>query len=570
MDLSGFDEEVEKYNLAAFEEAPTMLGSAAQGALQGASLGFSDEAEALIKSALSGELSRDDYSTKLEEIRQRYKKYEEANPIAYTAGNFAGGMALPVVGRLPLLGKLLPNAITAANVSTVAGGVKAGLVAGALTGLGSSEADLTSGDVTGALKDAGTGAIAGGIAGAVIPGVTRTIKGAKNFLTDQPMLSKDVAIFKDAARGITHSGEHALEDATSDMAASGERLLNNIQMVANKETDAIKEVVAQMDDRVRNFGEPTLDISDILSGIKKFQGPFTTKVIDDLKVIKHAAETAALGSKATEKSPTEVYNIIKALNEGSVFDSLESSQGKDLRSTLVKQLNEALLNSATPTEAAAYNAARQNIAALNKVAGEMKIPLFSGSGSVEKTDDIMALLGKIKKFDKKDSPERLQINNFIRGLEETSPEVATEISKDIEEVSRKAGLVQELYAPKVFQQPGMKMFLPSARAKVAEGFQGVGSIVHAADEFVGGKIGQGANLVTKIIPKRVFESIDRDGSVMLKSMADKLRGATDKSSIDLLGKLESIVQMSPNKQKAMVFALIQNPSYRKSFEDLMP
>lgn len=124
--------------------APTTspLESTARGAAQGLSFGLADEitggAEAALKK-LSGspEAMADLYRQARDESRTNYKKAEKDNPVAFGAAQFGGAIAPAFVSG----GATLP-----------------GLAAqGALQGFGSSEADLTKGDLKGTAKDTGVG-----------------------------------------------------------------------------------------------------------------------------------------------------------------------------------------------------------------------------------------------------------------------------------------------------------------------------------------------------------------------------------------------------------------------------
>ena len=60
-----------------------------RGAAQGASLGFADEITGALRSAFSTK----SYQQARDESRAAYKAAEEANPMAYFAGNVTGGLA---------------------------------------------------------------------------------------------------------------------------------------------------------------------------------------------------------------------------------------------------------------------------------------------------------------------------------------------------------------------------------------------------------------------------------------------------------------------------------------------
>ncbi len=126
--------------------------SAGQGALQGATLGFSDELGGVLGAAQEKILPGGNPDKKsLIDLYKEYKDFQSqrnsqaqnANPKSYMAGNIAGSIA--------------PTALTGGSVAAGAG-------VGAAAGLGSSEQDLTSGDpgaIKSALKDTGIGALLG-------------------------------------------------------------------------------------------------------------------------------------------------------------------------------------------------------------------------------------------------------------------------------------------------------------------------------------------------------------------------------------------------------------------------
>ena len=112
------------------------------GALQGATFGLGDEAAAL--------LSDKPYAEARDENRRAFRDAQAMDPKSYAMGHIAGSAAMiPATPSLaPAAGKSL---LSAGNLAKAA-------AAGGLTGLGESEADLTTGDLYGAAKDTATGA----------------------------------------------------------------------------------------------------------------------------------------------------------------------------------------------------------------------------------------------------------------------------------------------------------------------------------------------------------------------------------------------------------------------------
>lgn len=137
------------------------LESFAQGAGQGASMGFGDEGAGMLQAAVkkgkdaltgaSGQGFWDAYRKARDIYRAKAHEAQDANPKTYMGGEFAGAAA-----TAPLMGEATMGKMAAL---------------GALQGLGSSEADLTKGDVGGAVRDTAIGAGVGAVGGAVGEGV---------------------------------------------------------------------------------------------------------------------------------------------------------------------------------------------------------------------------------------------------------------------------------------------------------------------------------------------------------------------------------------------------------------
>lgn len=234
-------------------EGPSALESGVRGAAQTASLGFSDEIagglEAL-RDKMRGDARpfEDIYRQHRDESRAKYKAAEAENPNAYLAGEAAG-----VVGSLAI-----PGLGSLGAAKTLGGAVAGGAALGAAQGLGSSEADLTKGDVGGAAADAGLGALVGGAAGAVGHGVGKLVdrvaggaaRGVEQATADQTALEaakvdKDIASKLGKYRSGVQSASRDLEVLGREGAALpgevGERAAGYI---ASPEGMAVREQVA--------------------------------------------------------------------------------------------------------------------------------------------------------------------------------------------------------------------------------------------------------------------------------------------------------------------------------------
>lgn len=139
--------------------------SFSRGALQGASLGYADEAAGGLGALVdkmkgsTGTLG-DLYRKNRDESRAAYGAAKDANPGLYGFGDAAGNLATLAVPGLGA-GK------------GILGAVKAGTALGAATGLGNSTADLTRGEFGRAAFDTGVGGGVGGVLGLAGGGVEK-------------------------------------------------------------------------------------------------------------------------------------------------------------------------------------------------------------------------------------------------------------------------------------------------------------------------------------------------------------------------------------------------------------
>lgn len=153
-------------------DSPSQMGVAARAVGQGLAFGFGDEAVAGIKAPFSDKSYtelRDENRAALERDREAYPKTAIAGEITgavlpsiaatLASGPVGGGASVANAGRLASVAKSVFNPAT----------VKGMMGAGAAYGLGSSEADLTEGDVGGAAADAGKSALFAGALGKALP-----------------------------------------------------------------------------------------------------------------------------------------------------------------------------------------------------------------------------------------------------------------------------------------------------------------------------------------------------------------------------------------------------------------
>lgn len=154
---SGKRGDPDTYRVAAFRTNQGVpAAGATDAAISGATAGFSDEASAAARAPIDmlrrGESFDEAYQHNVAAERDRLDRYRKASPVASTAAELAGSMAVPV--------------------SRAAGAIKTGIGQGALFGAGNSE-----GDIAQRGADAAIGGAMGGALSGVVAGVGRAIAG---------------------------------------------------------------------------------------------------------------------------------------------------------------------------------------------------------------------------------------------------------------------------------------------------------------------------------------------------------------------------------------------------------
>jgi len=233
------------------------IESALRGAAQGASLGFADEATAGVESLFTDKT----YTQARDESRAAYEAAKNANPNTYLAGELGGGVATAFIPGLNLA-----KGASLAKMAAQGAGI------GAAAGLGASEADLTEGELGGALADTAIGAGLGAVAAPVIAAIPKVaslgakgLKGTGEFLVEKtPGARSLIDSFKRAKAGEKIASKEALASKTA-----------SLQNVIEKEiTPALKAVEGGEELRVKSLlkeiGEKQTEIDEsIRLGLKK-------------------------------------------------------------------------------------------------------------------------------------------------------------------------------------------------------------------------------------------------------------------------------------------------------------
>lgn len=210
-----------------------------RGAAQGATFGFADELQGGLgaaKDVLTGDATLDKvmdaYRKNRDSAREQYKQSEDRSPTASFVGNLAGGIAPALLSggtaAAPEAATLLTRLLNAGRV---------GGSAGAIMGLGNSEADITKGELGKAIDDTGEGLVGGALTGGLVQGGIEGVKGAVGAVKAAGnMLSKtDLAKKFELARKYGKEGVKIFDREGLSQAQEGvEKAATDLGMQAKK------------------------------------------------------------------------------------------------------------------------------------------------------------------------------------------------------------------------------------------------------------------------------------------------------------------------------------------------
>lgn len=398
---------------------PSQLKAAGLGALQGATFGFSDEAMAALKAmqeqiktkvspveqlkshaaGKSPEELKELYQKYRELERQKYKAAEEAFPGTYGTSELAGGIATSLI---PGLG--------AGNVAKAAG-------LGALTGLGTSEADLTEGQVGGTAEDILMG-------GALGYGAGKLGEKIGQALTPEATKARAVARAVKAMGGKQtpenlRAGEAVLKEGILPFTGGGETIL---QAIKNKMTDIEKKEVQPIFKKISEVP----DITERTKLLPEFAQKYSPSELKEM--IKLRDRESIKLSKLKQK-------MIKEL---SIQKNMDNPEKTAMLKETIENLQKHIYDLDELTESDLEMLKRSEYSPLNKIAYDIKsqIPFSSTIESKMNTIDKTANVWRGKIYNAGKDPKQL---NEVRIL----------IDREIQELDKTAWTDPENLKPKV-------------------------------------------------------------------------------------------------------------------------
>lgn len=327
------------------EKQISKLESFGRGARQGATMGFGEEIGAGIGAGLdvgqrilnelglaspsptqvaeqlkakgitnAGPTSAQELYTQLrDEDRAAEAAAMKANPLTYGAGAITGGIATS---------PLMPTALTApVQVAKTAGlgakvaaGAASAIPTGLIAGAGTSEADLTQGDIQGLGEDILTGGLTGAAVGGILPvvgaGLSKVASGAKkaaNAIIPEPTQRA----YEKARQGISVTSPEFARETTEQSLKVVDDVANPILQKIEKQKIENAGKIAQLDDQITKLDDQAKQ------AVKLGEAKQLAQNADDIRAIDK--ETVGLAKNIQKR----VFDVKKEL--GKQYDEIDNA-----------------------------------------------------------------------------------------------------------------------------------------------------------------------------------------------------------------------------------------------------
>lgn len=250
------------------QEGPSKLEAGLRGIASGATLGFEDEIVGALKAAgakITGDEPFTDLYRKYRDMERRNNLLsKEAHPWIYGAGEVAGGigsLAIPGVGAIGAAGKGVASAAL--------GGAKIG----AITGLGTSEADITRGNVAGAIEDVGKGTAIGGVlgAGAGLVGKALQKKTAEKLAEKSIGAGEEISERQAAREGQETIGQTLLERQIP-LSGSKQKMVTKIDEASEQLYNELEDILQKSKEQIDKTQKVPLELSERFLSPTKQEG----------------------------------------------------------------------------------------------------------------------------------------------------------------------------------------------------------------------------------------------------------------------------------------------------------
>lgn len=375
--------EVADLGLESPDSGPSGMDAFGRGAAQGATLGFGDEIEGAVQAvgrkylpeSLGGggeadakkpllDLYRDSRGV----ARRQNAEAEQAHGGAYFAGNVVGGAAP---------GLLVPGG------GGLAGIAKTGAVLGAANGLGTSNADLTHGEVQQAARDTGIGgltgaatAVGGALAGKALAPVARAVGRGANSLAVRALGGTAGEIKKLGADGVQRLGNYLLDEGAVRFGSSPEAVAGRAAALEESAGQDLGNVIGKLDQTGAPGVSKTRMVLDLLDEAKRIEATKGPGAKATVNRIRQAARDIAMHDVMApdEISFAAAENFKKGFQEPINFAKKNPSAAqmgdREVAST-VRQSVEDAAEAQVPQDLADEFLAAKKRSGLSQAAGEM-------------------------------------------------------------------------------------------------------------------------------------------------------------------------------------------------------
>jgi hypothetical protein len=267
------------------------VGDTIRGAAQGATFGFADEIEGGLGAAGDVLMGRstlenimDSYRANRDASRQQYDIAAERSPTATTLGNIGGGILSGIATAG--LGGAGAAANTAGTLQKILNASKVGAAGGAVAGVGTSEGDLTKGELGRVAADTVDSTLAGAVIGGGLQGAVQAgkaglgaAKDAIDFVSDFDLVKRNRDMFKlgwQKQSAVTESGLDELNKNADDVTRS---LTEKIRLGIKQAGDNIEEAenLGKSKGVKFNFEEQIGQLKEQIETLKNLDDPTAAK-----------------------------------------------------------------------------------------------------------------------------------------------------------------------------------------------------------------------------------------------------------------------------------------------------
>jgi len=556
-----------------------ILETALRGISQSVTLGFGDEIQAAIESALTDKT----YVQSRDESRMNNAAARNENPLTYAAGELAGGVATAFAPGLNL-----------AKGATMAARVGKAAALGGVYGLGNSTADLTKGEVKEAAVDTATGAALGGAlqygGEKIVEGAKKAVKPISEYFKDfaekravksAGAMLKDFRSLDGKPGGVNEFGR-ALLDETAEMNGKQVPIVgfgDTLEKVAAKgkalreqSGKKIGEIVDFLDDKALEYREALPDINARLSAAEQ--------ELADRRAMINMAKDPRLGLTDTQNQAlARVEQEVLGLKDIHKQLADDVAQIADLGFSPVKVADK--IEKEIIKDLADKPAWRQVVGRLRDEADELR-RLGGEDGKkrlgLQKAQELKRSYDDFLNYDREETPMKEMIKR-VRGI----------INKEIEEEVDKAGIVHELFVPGEGGPEAQRMFTRNkklygigARAEEMAGDRALrdeaNRMLSPSDHALGIATGMGSGIATGSPFTALLSGIAvatgnkflrERGSSMAAVSADKIYKllVADKN---LFGKWSGAISKAArggNKSLAVTIAILsKDPEFKAEFK----